>query len=64
LVDPNDTREPCPGCKAVELAFEIRHAADASGCVHPAAECPGSLSRLFPLLVTFAHAGPPRGTDI
>jgi hypothetical protein len=28
LVDPNDTREPCSGCKGVELAFEIRHAAD------------------------------------
>src|SRR5206468_5347657 len=58
LVDPNDTREPCPGRKGVELASEIRHAADASRCVHPAAECPGSPSRALPLLVTFPRAGP------
>ena len=37
LVDPNDTREPCLGCKDVEFAFEIRHAADGSRCVHPIA---------------------------
>ena len=36
-VDPNDTREPCLGCKDVEFAFEIRHAADGSRCVHPIA---------------------------
>jgi hypothetical protein len=62
LVDPNDTREPCPGRKGVELASEIRHAADASRCVHPAAEYPGSPSRAFPLLGhsrTLAHAEAP-----
>ena len=48
LVNPNDTREPCLGRKRVELAPEIRHAADASPCVHPAAECPGSPSRALP----------------
>ena len=31
FVDPNDTREPSFGRKGVELASEIRHAADASG---------------------------------
>jgi hypothetical protein len=58
LVDPNDTREPCPGRKGVELASEIRHAADASGCVHPAAEARAHPGRALPLLVTFPHTGP------
>jgi hypothetical protein len=53
LVDTNDTRKPCLARKGVELASEIRHAADASGCACIRPPSARATQPRLPLLVTF-----------